>query len=227
MGARHSNAPLAIVLAFASLMFAASTTAQCAEVSKSTQIANTVSDFVQLRALRDLIAQRMIVHVRVSFDNGNGSLSDFGAAVAPGSDATGRSFFDVAKSQLPESFEGYPVKIVQWRRPAIPLSEREVSQAIKALSDLISSDGLRGLLASGWLISTDVDFTAPPPELQVAGSTQAIPGSTNPRSGSIYGQSLERDIPAVFEGFPVRVDASAHYAYGTLKSRPGRARFQK
>lgn len=38
---------------------------------------------------------------------------------------------------------------------------------------------------------------------------------------------LKEIIPAVFEGFPVRVSWGGRYAYGTLKSRPGRVLMAK
>lgn len=143
-------------------------------------------------------------------------------AIPPGRDSTGRNFSEPAETQLPKNFDGFEVFLAGGNKREKPTANQDISLALKALNDFVATPGLRRLFANqGWVgMSVNVNFITPPPELDV-GMDFGIQG------GGIPDTSLERDIPAVFEGFPVRVSWGGRYAYGTLKSRPGRVPMAK
>lgn len=215
LGFVGGSTSLAVVVLMASFQAATGMSAFAAETATFSEVANSLYDFSNQPALKKLIASGAVVSLGVVYDR-EVSLKHFKfvVAVPPGWDSAGRHFIELARNRLPKNFEGFEVAFGGGDKREIPTKDQDISLALKALSDFVATPGLRRLIANQqWdQLSVTVDFTAPPPELEAR------------VDGGIPGKILERDIPAAFEGFPVRVDFSGQNFYGTLKSRPGRTR---
>jgi len=217
----------ALALLLASLPLVVNPSALASERRMPPLVESSVMhNFVDQPELKRLIAAGAVIRLGVSFDESTPhSLFQLIVSISPGFDAAGRSFAELVKHQLRHSFQGIPVNLnglipvpPAGGNPHIaPITESDASSALKAFADFVATPGLRRLLASKeWdRISIDIDFVVPPPELQV--------GLIHFTGGIPVGD-LETDIPANFEGYPVRVDFGGVNVYGTLKSRPGRGR---
>lgn len=220
LGFVRISASLAVVVLMASFQAATGMSAFAAETATFSDVASSLYDFSNQPPLRKLIASGAVVSLGVVYDREvSPPHFKFLVAVPPGSDSTGRHFIELAKSWLPKNFEGFEVAFGGGDKPESPTKDQDISLALKALTDFVATPGLRSLFAKqGWVfMSVSVNFITPPPELDV-GLSLGISGR------GIFESTLERDIPAVFEGFPVRVNWSGRNFYGTLRSRPGRTR---
>ena len=209
---------VAVALLRASYQAAMPTRAVAAETATFAEVSSSLSDFANQAVVEKLIENGAVVSLGVIYNRKSPPPHfRFVVAIPPGRDSTGRNFSELAESQLPKNFEGFEVFLAGGNKREKPTANQDISLALKALNDFLATPGLRRLFANEGSVgvSVDVNFIAPPPELDV-GMDFGFQG------GGISDRTLERDIPAVFEGFPVRVNWGGRYAYGTLKSRPGR-----
>jgi len=210
--------PLATAVLLVSFQVATISGTLGAETAAFSEISSSLYGFARQPALEQLIASGAVVSLGVVYDReASPPHFKFVVAIPPVQDSTGRNFSELAESQLPKNFDGFEVFLAGGNKRENPTANQDISLALKALTDFVATPGFQSLFANqGWVgMSVNVNFIDPPPELGV-GLTFGNHG------GGISDRTLERDIPAVFEGFPVRVNWGGRYAYGTLKSRPGR-----
>lgn len=161
---------------------------------------------------------------------------DLFVEVNPGKNNYGVRNLEIAKSKLSNSYDGYRVNFYEYSSPdkknadySLSAAERgsisddEIVRSQKAVLNLAADLGSKDLALKKAIARIGLDYAAPPPELLVSASLG--PGESL--------EDVERDVPTMFEGFPVKLSyiASVPGLYNDMlglinftdKNRPGRA----
>jgi hypothetical protein len=181
------------------------------QAARARSDARLVADFLSLHEIRDLATRGIVRSLAVIFNgDSNSELSLLRVQVRSGTDATGVTFAESATAALPKKLGGVTIIVGPDRELHTQVVDpRQILAALRAFTNFVGSEGVRSLIERRAIDSLEIDFSAPPPEIELYVTSVS---------------EVERLIPASVDGFPVRVDVGGVHAYGTLKSRPGRNR---